>query len=257
MPVSERVRGCASRHGTRVKAISLTAIGEPVHPRPQVPSSGVARGGRLAPTDGWTALREPPRSDLRVLSGSRGPPRIDATPMVSVVAMIDTQALTMRYGGRVTALDALTVAVEPGVIGLVGANGAGKSTLIKLLLGLLTPTSGRCGCSVSTRHRRRGDPGPGRLHAGVGRAAGRPDRVRVRHPHGPDERPAEGGRPRTGLGDAAPRRPLRGALPPDRRLLDRHEAAGQAGPGARPTTRICCCSTSRPTASTRPAGTRC
>jgi ABC-2 type transport system ATP-binding protein len=56
--------------------------------------------------------------------------------------MIDTQALTMRYGGRVTALDALTVTVEPGVIGLVGANGAGKTTLIKLLLGLLSPTSG-------------------------------------------------------------------------------------------------------------------
>jgi ABC-2 type transport system ATP-binding protein len=56
--------------------------------------------------------------------------------------MIEAQALTMRYGGRVTALDRLTVAVEPGVIGLVGANGAGKSTLIKLMLGLLTPTSG-------------------------------------------------------------------------------------------------------------------
>jgi ABC-2 type transport system ATP-binding protein len=56
--------------------------------------------------------------------------------------MIEAQALTMRYGGRVTALDALTVAIEPGVIGLVGANGAGKSTLIKLMLGLLTPTSG-------------------------------------------------------------------------------------------------------------------
>jgi ABC-2 type transport system ATP-binding protein len=48
----------------------------------------------------------------------------------------------MRYGGRITALDNLTVSVEPGVIGLVGANGAGKSTLIKILLGLLTPTSG-------------------------------------------------------------------------------------------------------------------
>jgi len=56
--------------------------------------------------------------------------------------MIEAQALTMRYGGRVTALDTLTVTVEPGVIGLVGANGAGKSTLIKLMLGLLTPTSG-------------------------------------------------------------------------------------------------------------------
>jgi ABC-2 type transport system ATP-binding protein len=47
----------------------------------------------------------------------------------------------MRFPG-VTALDALTVGVEPGVVGLVGANGAGKSTLIKILLGLLPPTSG-------------------------------------------------------------------------------------------------------------------
>jgi ABC-2 type transport system ATP-binding protein len=55
--------------------------------------------------------------------------------------IIATQGLTMRFP-RVTALDELTVAVEPGVVGLVGANGAGKSTLIKILLGLLPPTSG-------------------------------------------------------------------------------------------------------------------
>jgi ABC-2 type transport system ATP-binding protein len=57
------------------------------------------------------------------------------------VALIETFALTKRYP-KVTALDALTVQVEPGIIGLVGANGAGKSTLIKILLGLLRPTSG-------------------------------------------------------------------------------------------------------------------
>jgi ABC-2 type transport system ATP-binding protein len=58
-------------------------------------------------------------------------------------AVIQTQALTKRYPGDVTALDGLTVAVAPGITGLIGANGAGKSTLIKILLGLLEPTNGR------------------------------------------------------------------------------------------------------------------
>jgi ABC-2 type transport system ATP-binding protein len=55
--------------------------------------------------------------------------------------LIETRSLTKRYP-RVTALDAFTVDIEPGIIGLVGANGAGKSTLIKTLLGLSAPTSG-------------------------------------------------------------------------------------------------------------------
>jgi ABC-2 type transport system ATP-binding protein len=57
------------------------------------------------------------------------------------VALIETRSLTKQYP-RVRALDALTVDVEPGIVGLVGANGAGKSTLIKILLGLLPPTAG-------------------------------------------------------------------------------------------------------------------
>jgi ABC-2 type transport system ATP-binding protein len=57
--------------------------------------------------------------------------------------VIETRALTKRYPGPVTALDALTVRVEPGITGLVGANGAGKSTLIKILLGLIEPTDGQ------------------------------------------------------------------------------------------------------------------
>jgi ABC-2 type transport system ATP-binding protein len=57
------------------------------------------------------------------------------------VPLISTEALTMRFG-HVTALDRLTVSVEPGIVGLVGANGAGKSTLIKVLLGLLPATEG-------------------------------------------------------------------------------------------------------------------
>jgi ABC-2 type transport system ATP-binding protein len=57
------------------------------------------------------------------------------------MAMLETQALTKRYPA-VTALDALTINLEPGIIGLVGANGAGKSTLLKILLGLIPSTSG-------------------------------------------------------------------------------------------------------------------
>ncbi|MEV8098286.1 ABC transporter ATP-binding protein [Kitasatospora sp. NPDC085879] len=55
--------------------------------------------------------------------------------------VIATDGLTKRFP-RVTALDQLTVEVQPGVVGLVGANGAGKSTLIKILLGLSPATSG-------------------------------------------------------------------------------------------------------------------
>lgn len=59
------------------------------------------------------------------------------------MSLIATTALTKRYPGGVTALDGLTVEIEPGIVGLVGSNGAGKSTLLKILLGLLDATSGR------------------------------------------------------------------------------------------------------------------
>jgi ABC-2 type transport system ATP-binding protein len=62
--------------------------------------------------------------------------------LIATTELIRTDRLTKTYGGRVTALADLTVDVEPGVIGLVGANGAGKSTFIKIMLGLLAPTSG-------------------------------------------------------------------------------------------------------------------
>jgi ABC-2 type transport system ATP-binding protein len=64
-------------------------------------------------------------------------------PQLAQGAVIETRGLTKRYGTTVTALDQLSVAVGPGITGLIGANGAGKSTLIKILLGLLAPTSGQ------------------------------------------------------------------------------------------------------------------
>jgi ABC-2 type transport system ATP-binding protein len=58
------------------------------------------------------------------------------------VSSVSTQRLTRTFG-EITALKALTIDLPSGqVIGLVGPNGSGKSTLIRVLLGLIAPTSG-------------------------------------------------------------------------------------------------------------------
>ena len=73
------------------------------------------------------------------MSTRRLPPPSD--PEDAPIALLITHELTRRFG-NVMALDGLTVSIEPGITGLVGSNGAGKSTLVKILLGLLEPSSG-------------------------------------------------------------------------------------------------------------------
>jgi len=52
------------------------------------------------------------------------------------------RGLTRRFG-RFTAVDGIDLAVAPGeIFGFLGANGAGKTTAIRMLCGLLPPTSG-------------------------------------------------------------------------------------------------------------------
>ncbi len=58
------------------------------------------------------------------------------------MAILETQALTRRFGA-LTAVDSLSISVEAGeIFGLLGPNGAGKTTSIKMLTTLLPPTSG-------------------------------------------------------------------------------------------------------------------
>ena len=49
--------------------------------------------------------------------------------------------LTKKYKDK-TAVDTLSVTLSPGIYGLLGANGAGKTTLMRMVCGILAPTSG-------------------------------------------------------------------------------------------------------------------
>ncbi len=82
---------------------------------------------------------------------------MSAEPAISVQGLAKTYVVPVREAGmraalrslfrresrRVTAVDAIQFAVEPGeVVGFLGPNGAGKTTTLKMLSGLLHPSSG-------------------------------------------------------------------------------------------------------------------
>jgi ABC-2 type transport system ATP-binding protein len=67
---------------------------------------------------------------------------LEPMPHHSAVNAISVSGLTKRFGS-LTAVDDLTVDIPTGgVVGLLGPNGSGKSTTIRMLLSLITPTSG-------------------------------------------------------------------------------------------------------------------
>ncbi|MDA8234642.1 MAG: ABC transporter ATP-binding protein [Clostridia bacterium] len=56
--------------------------------------------------------------------------------------VIETKYLTKLYGNKLGCQDICLSVSEGQVFGFLGPNGAGKSTLVKILMGLITPTSG-------------------------------------------------------------------------------------------------------------------
>ena len=69
--------------------------------------------------------------------------------------LIETRELTKRYGPRIVAVDRVSLTVRRGeVYGFLGPNGAGKTTTLRILLGLVRPTSG----TASVLGRAPGDP---------------------------------------------------------------------------------------------------
>ncbi len=66
------------------------------------------------------------------------------------------KSLVRRKATETAAVADVTFAIAPGeMVGYIGANGAGKSTTIKMLTGILTPTSGTLSCNGFVPHRDR------------------------------------------------------------------------------------------------------
>ena len=56
--------------------------------------------------------------------------------------VLKTEAITMRFGG-VTAVNELKLNIEEHkIVALIGPNGAGKSTILKIITGIIKPTTG-------------------------------------------------------------------------------------------------------------------
>lgn len=66
------------------------------------------------------------------------------------------KSLVRRVATETVAVSEVTFLIEPGeMVGYIGANGAGKSTTIKMLTGILTPTSGEILCNGFVPYRER------------------------------------------------------------------------------------------------------
>ncbi|MGW1728265.1 ABC transporter ATP-binding protein [Streptomyces sp. NPDC002306] len=71
------------------------------------------------------------------------PSATEPHPKDADAGVIDTRGLTKRYRGGQLAVDGLDLTVPAGsVFGFLGPNGSGKTTTIRMLMGLIAPTSG-------------------------------------------------------------------------------------------------------------------
>ncbi|HEX4019941.1 MAG TPA: ABC transporter ATP-binding protein [Acidobacteriaceae bacterium] len=99
-----------------------------------------------------------------------------APRQADAAAVASLRSVTKHYGNQV-ALDHLSLDLHRGeIVALLGPNGAGKTTAVRLMLGLITPTSG----SV---HVLGGDPRDHKVRANIGamlQVARMPETLRVR-----------------------------------------------------------------------------
>jgi ABC-type multidrug transport system ATPase subunit len=89
----------------------------------------VVRGGN-------EEMREAERTETRPQAQAR-------RKVMNGDSLVETRDLTKRYGPRILAVDRVSLTLRRGeVYGFLGPNGAGKTTTLRMLLGLIRPTSG-------------------------------------------------------------------------------------------------------------------
>jgi ABC-type multidrug transport system ATPase subunit len=64
-------------------------------------------------------------------------------PSTVLAPLLQVERVSLRYAAGHLALDDVSLALRPGILGLLGPNGAGKSSLMRLLATLTRPTAGR------------------------------------------------------------------------------------------------------------------
>ena len=167
--------------------------------------------------------------------------------------LFELRDVGLARGGR-PVLDSVSAEIPAGATAIVGPSGSGKSTLLRLLNRLADPDRG----TIAYRGRPLAEYDPLELRREVSLVPQLP--ALLEGTVGVEPRLRGASSPASEL-DAErclrPRRP-RSRVRRARRLeaLGRRAAAGDAGPGARPAARRCCCSTSRPRRSTTRPATR-
>lgn len=86
---------------------------------------------------------EPAAREGGDVSSSTIDPSTREAPSTTGGPLVEARGLSRRYRGGTLAVDGLDLDIGHGeVYGFLGPNGAGKTTTIRMLLGLIRPTSG-------------------------------------------------------------------------------------------------------------------
>ena len=237
------------RLARRVRGDQLPGTRRPPDPAGRdLPPDRPPGRGELRDGDGCLGRtrRDHGRGDVRRPAPPR---RIGGCVLMMPSGGLEVRDLTVRFGAT-AAVDHVDLTVPTGsVVAVLGPSGCGKSTLLRAVAGLEEPASGTI-VVRRPRPRRHPDP-PARLRADVpGRPALRAPRRRGQHrlpapapprPGPPEPRSSAGTDRGAARASSVSRGTPTGCPPPSPAA----SGSGSRWPGRWPSSRGCCCSTSR------------